>query len=494
MNEYIDRIRKIKETSCKIWDLDIIEVMSRTHIQKILLTTILELIWVTWAFFIAYSLRLMRDWIPFIQLHVPYISYENFLPFVISGVIIWFLVGLRGWLYSLRIHTPIVEEIRLVLTYSFFWFFIYIWFVYLSTGFIFIQEIPRLIIFYTYIIATIFSIWMRYTIYTLYSILNRKWKIKKETILVITASNEIINFNEVDYYNYIYIESTNSIEIESIIRNKKIHSIIYLDDQVWIWSIFSLSKIYGIPLMYPKISRYTPMSSVRENWIGWIPMIELSPVSITAWWRIIKRIFDITISILLVIILIPVFFIAAIWIWISDPSGPIIYRNRRIGQGWKIFALYKFRYMYWKYCTKEEYGIEDGSIQYEETLKKEKNTREWPLYKIANDPRKMLWWRWIERLSIDELPQLFNVIRWNMSLIGPRPHQPREINLYDESDKQVLTIKPGITGMAQVYGRDKNTFKEEVALDTYYIEHYSTFLDLAILLRTIFVVFIRIWK
>ncbi len=81
-----------------------------------------------------------------------------------------------------------------------------------------------------------------------------------------------------------------------------------------------------------------------------------------------------------------------------------------------------------------------------------------------------------------------------MSLIGPRPHQPREINLYDESDKQVLTIKPGITGMAQVYGRDKNTFKEEVALDTYYIEHYSAFLDLAILLRTIFVVFIRIWK
>jgi lipopolysaccharide/colanic/teichoic acid biosynthesis glycosyltransferase len=102
--------------------------------------------------------------------------------------------------------------------------------------------------------------------------------------------------------------------------------------------------------------------------------------------------------------------------------------------------------------------------------------------------------RIIERLSIDELPQLWNVLRGDMSLIGPRPHQPREIELYDESDKQVLTIKPGITGMAQVYGRDKNTFREEITLDTYYIEHYSLALDIAILLRTLLVVIQRVWK
>lgn len=97
----------------------------------------------------------------------------------------------------------------------------------------------------------------------------------------------------------------------------------------------------------------------------------------------------------------------------------------------------------------------------------------------------------LEKFSIDELPQLFNVLLGNMSLIGPRPHQPREVALYDESDKQVLTIKPGITGMAQVYGRDKNTFKEEVLLDTYYIENYSVPLDFVILMRTILVVLKR---
>ena len=142
--------------------------MSHHYIRKILLTTILEVIWVIWAFFIAYSLRNMRDWIPFVQLPIPYISYDQFIPFVISGVIIWCVVFLRWKLYSLRENTPIVEEIRLVLTYSFFWFFIYIGFIYLTTGFLFTHDIPRLIVLYTYIISTIFSITIRYIIYTLY--------------------------------------------------------------------------------------------------------------------------------------------------------------------------------------------------------------------------------------------------------------------------------------------------------------------------------------
>ncbi len=101
----------------------------------------------------------------------------------------------------------------------------------------------------------------------------------------------------------------------------------------------------------------------------------------------------------------------------------------------------------------------------------------------------------LERLSLDELPQLINVLFGDMSLIGPRPHQPREVKEYKEHHFQVLTIKPGITGMAQVYGREKNTFEEEISLDTYYIEHYSIVLDLIILLRTVFVVCSRaIWK
>ncbi len=468
--------------------------MSRTYIQKLILTTILELLGVILAFFIAYSLRSMRDWIPYVQLPIPYIAYDQFIPFIGYGIVLWCIVFIRWGLYSLKPHTPIVEEIRLILTYSFFWLFVYIGFIYLSTWFLYTHEIPRLIILYTYLIATLFSIIVRYTIYSIYEVLYNRWKIKKETVLVIINSDEDNIFNEINCYKYLYIELKDTKKIEFTIRNIDLDSIIYLGDQTNIGHIFSLARIYGISIMYPKISKHIAMSSSWENWIGWVPMIEISSISITAWWRIAKRTFDVFVSFLLLIILIPVFIIIALWIIISDPSWPIIYRNRRIGQNGKIFALYKFRYMYWKYCTKEEYWIDDNAMQYEEELKKEKNTRIWPLYKIENDPRRMPWWRFIERLSLDELPQLYNVLKWDMSLIWPRPHQPREIDLYDESDKQVLTIRPGITGMAQVYGRDKNTFQNEIILDTYYIEHYSASLDLAILLRTFFVVCMRIWK
>lgn len=153
--------------------------------------------------------------------------------------------------------------------------------------------------------------------------------------------------------------------------------------------------------------------------------------------------------------------------------------------------------MYWKYSVKDAYGIDgdnDTALRYEQELKEKNDTRNGPLYKIANDPRKTRFWRIIEKLSLDELPQLYNVLKWDMSLIWPRPHQPREVDLYDEEDTQVLTVKPGITGMAQVYGREKNTFKDEIMLDRHYIENYSFFLDFIIFMRTFVVVISRIWK
>ncbi|MBS9784380.1 sugar transferase [Candidatus Gracilibacteria bacterium] len=226
-------------------------------------------------------------------------------------------------------------------------------------------------------------------------------------------------------------------------------------------------------------------------------MFELSTISIGFWQSVLKRIFDILFSSISLIILSPVFLMIYIGIKIEDFSGPAIYKNRRVGKNEKLFTLYKFRYMYWKDSVKDAYGQsreKDEALAYEESLKQTNNGRNGPLYKIQNDPRKMRFGAFIEKFSLDELPQLINVLKGDMSLIGPRPHQPREVELYSESDKQVLTIKPGISGMAQVYGRDKNSFQEEVAYDVYYIENYSFFLDLAILVRTVFVVLGRPFK
>lgn len=112
-----------------------------------------------------------------------------------------------------------------------------------------------------------------------------------------------------------------------------------------------------------------------------------------------------------------------------------------------------------------------------------------PLFKIKNDPRITKSGKWIRRWSIDEFPQILNVISGDMSFIGPRPHLPDEVEKYSEKQRQVLTIKPGITGMAQVYGRDTNSFDREIELDLFYIENWSLLLDTKILILTFRAVF-----
>ena len=150
--------------------------------------------------------------------------------------------------------------------------------------------------------------------------------------------------------------------------------------------------------------------------------------------------------------------------------------------------------MKWKYCIKDAYNInenKDPALKFEEELIKNNSTRNWPLYKIKNDPRKTKVWNFIEKYSIDELPQFINVLVWSMSIVWPRPHQPREVRKYNLEEKRLLTIKPWITWMAQVNWRENNNFKKEATLDIFYIENWNILLDLKIILKTFSVIFRR---
>ena len=470
----------------------------RPDIFLIIARPILDIIGVFSAFWIAYYLRSVTDGIPFVQLRIPYINEAQFAPFVFAGIIIWLIIFTRAKLYS-HIKRPIFEEIRRVITYGFFWFFVFIGFVYLTQGFLFFKEIPRLMIFYTLFLATTFSVVFRSILHHLTQKLYQKNFFEKEKILIIQSrKNEEIIFNiEKNDAEYIFIDISETQKIENLVRKGDIDAMLLTSGEFGdpnLENVISLAKIYGVKCAHPRVMPHMKHFSREESFLAGIPVVTLSTISITPWEAILKRIIDIFLAIFFIILTLPIMIIAYIGIKIEDSSGPVIYRNRRIGQNGKIFSLFKFRYMYWKYSTKEDYlkeGETDEAIAFEEDLKQKNNGREGPLYKIQNDPRKMRFGSMLERFSIDELPQLFNVLMGNMSIVGPRPHQPREVALYDESDKQVLTIKPWITGMAQVYGRDKNTFKEEVLLDTYYIENYSIFLDIIILFRTILVVLKR---
>lgn len=215
------------------------------------------------------------------------------------------------------------------------------------------------------------------------------------------------------------------------------------------------------------------------------PLIEYQHTPLDGWGKVLKRSFDIVAGTLLTILFSPVMLIIALLIKLEDREGPIIYRNERIGEEGKKFYTYKFRYMQWKYCITEENPHLQEAIAYEKELIEKYNVRKGGiLYKIKDDPRKMRIGRFIERFSLDELPQFWNVLRGDMSLVGPRPHQEREVERYSEYHRRLLTIKPGVTGLAQVSGRSDLAFEDEYRLDVFYIENWSLWLDIVICFKT----------
>lgn len=216
-----------------------------------------------------------------------------------------------------------------------------------------------------------------------------------------------------------------------------------------------------------------------------VPIVELKKTPLEGWGRVAKRLFDIIISIIIIVITSPLMLLAA-FIIVCETGWPIIYKNERVGiRGRKFFTL-KFRSMYQKYCTGAQFGGKRAEAK-ERELIEEGNTRQGPIYKIANDPRVSRFGRFMRRCSIDELPQFFNVLGGSMSIVGPRPHQPREVAHYEEHYPKVFTLKPGITGLAQISGRSDLAFDDEMRLDVLYIEKWNLLLDGIIFLKTPFV-------
>jgi exopolysaccharide biosynthesis polyprenyl glycosylphosphotransferase len=224
-------------------------------------------------------------------------------------------------------------------------------------------------------------------------------------------------------------------------------------------------------------------SNVEIDTIKGLPIIEIKKTPLDGWGKILKRIFDIIGSLILIILFLPLMILTAIAIKLES-KGPILFRRlddgtlvKRVGEHGKLFNYFKFRSMQEK----------SNSLRY--TQLADLNLRKGsPLVKIKDDPRITKVGKFIRRFSIDELPELFLVLTGKMSLVGPRPHLPEEVAQYKKHHRRVLTLKPGMTGMAQISGRSDLSFEDEVRLDTYYIENWSLGLDLQILLKTPFAV------
>lgn len=269
-------------------------------------------------------------------------------------------------------------------------------------------------------------------------------------------------------------------DLVSLARRGKIDTVLLAEPELNrsdALDIITIAEEHNLDFRYLADLFSATFTRVEMDSTGGIPIIEVKRTPLDGWGRIFKRLFDITVSALLIILLSPILIMTAIIIKL-DSQGPVFYQldddsaPRRIGERGKAFRYFKFRSMH----------PHTHMMRYKEL--KHLDTRKGPLVKVANDPRITRVGHFIRRWSIDELPELFSVFMGKMSLVGPRPHLPEEVQKYQPHQRRVLTIKPGITGMAQISGRSDLNFDDEVRLDSWYIEHWTPMLDLYILFKT----------
>jgi exopolysaccharide biosynthesis polyprenyl glycosylphosphotransferase len=201
-----------------------------------------------------------------------------------------------------------------------------------------------------------------------------------------------------------------------------------------------------------------------------LPLLSVEQPRFEGWSRVVKGVADRTVAALALLVLSPLLLAIALAVGVSSP-GPVLYRQERVGINGRSFTMLKFRSM-----------VQDADRQVDAL--RDDNISDGLLFKLRSDPRVTPVGRWLRRLSLDELPQLFNILGGSMSLVGPRPPLPSEVARYDSSVSRRLLVKPGLTGLWQVSGRSDLPWEEAVRLDLRYVENWSLALDLLILWKT----------
>ncbi|MDD4332795.1 MAG: sugar transferase [Patescibacteria group bacterium] len=440
------------------------------------------------AYYIRFA-KLITDFRPVIFTNnLPFGVYLNIVFFV---AFIWLIVFALAGLYNIKTSRKLIKEIyRVVLA--------------CSTGLMVIvilifirRELfdSRFIVLAAWILSIFFVSFGRILVRALQRALLATGVGVHKVVLVgnsKTTDSLVHEFSSNKRYGYEIVKRFRDFNIETseelkeFLNNNEADEIIQSDPNLTkgeVLRLYDFADENHLTFKFAADLLGTKVLKTEVTEIAGIPIVEIVETPLDGWGKIAKRIVDIVGSLFLIILFSPILILAALAIKL-DSHGSVLYKNERVSKN-GTFKVLKFRSMLIQHCVGEEYGDVNKALEYERKLIEEKSIKEGePLYKIADDPRVTRVGKFIRRWSIDELPQFFNVLLGTMSLVGPRPHQPREVAKYESHHKKVLSIKPGITGLAQISGRSDLSFEEEVKLDTYYIENWSLLFDLTILLRT----------
>lgn len=445
--------------------------MKRADLIYAFLLIPVDMIMIMLAFILAYKFRLYFE-------IVPAVYFEPFQEYVKSFLILtpfWVLIFAINGLYSFSERRTFFNEFgKIVVAVTAGIAMVIVW-IFLSRTFFF----SRLIIAFAWILVIIGVTLGRYLIKILKRFLYR-YGIGTHRVIVLGRNSftqpiiEEIKRNRSLGYKVVRVIDRDGIDkLETIVSHWPCDEIMLADSTL---SENATEKV----LEFCRLNRIgfemTPnlflvrSSHVSIQTLAGVPILEFKRTPLDGWGKITKRCVDIFGSILLIILCSPLMICAALLIKLTS-KGPIIFRQERVGLD-KNFTFYKFRTM-----------RENAHNEHNKLMKKYG-----VMFKLKNDPRITTLGKFLRRTSIDELPQMFNVLKGDMSLIGPRPPMPEEVARYTNFQKKRLGIKPGITGLWQVSGRSELSFDEWVKLDSYYIENWSLWLDLQIFLKTLWVV------
>jgi len=266
-------------------------------------------------------------------------------------------------------------------------------------------------------------------------------------------------------------------DIPFILHRKVIDRVIFVVPRLWLHrldDVILACEREGIATSISMDLYDLRIAKVRQTNLNGFPLLEFETFHAKEWQLFLKRIMDIILSIFFLILTLPIYLIAAIAIKLSS-EGPIFFSQERCGVNGRKFKLYKFRSMI-------------VGAEMKKKLIEKMNEMDGPVFKIKQDPRITRVGYFIRKLSIDELPQLINVLKGDMSIVGPRPPLPVEVEMYQLWQRRRLSLKPGITCVWQVSGRNKITFDRWMEMDLEYIDNWSLWLDIKILIKTVFVV------
>lgn len=303
---------------------------------------------------------------------------------------------------------------------------------------------------------------------------------------VVTTSNYESRITNHEFHKTPIVGSLKN--LPQVIRELLIQEVIITDAEIPSEKLFELMMDLGRKRkvefrLAPSLFNFLPQKTSVEQ-IGILPMVRLFREPLSDAEKFIKRVSDIFISAVSLFILSPVWLIISLLIKF-DSKGNILFKQERVGMDGRKFLCYKFRTMQADAddsIHREAYRKNIEGNQLEANAGDEKK----PVFgKVKNDPRITKFGKFLRRLSIDELPQLLNVLKGDMSIVGPRPPIPYEVEEYDLRHRKRLDMKPGITGLWQVSGRNRLTFEEMVRIDLYYIENWSLWLDFKIILLTL---------